>query len=107
MVGYEIERIYKVDLSILVLAIYELKFSSNTMDPSVIINDIISGLPIYAKYTVEPDRRAAIKEAVLRARHGDIVLISGKGHEDYQEIKGVRYPFSDAVELGKLLEELK
>ena len=76
-------------------------------DPSVIINDIISGLPSYAKYTVEPDRRAAIKEAVLRARHGDIVLISGKGHEDYQEIKGVRYPFSDAVELGKLLEELK
>ena len=76
-------------------------------DPLDIIQDIVSGLPSYAEYHIEPDRRLAIKEAVLRAKHGDTVLISGKGHEDYQEICGVRHPFSDAVELGKLLEELK
>ena len=76
-------------------------------DPLEIIRDIASGLPTYAKYCVEPDRRLAIKKAVCCARKGDVVLISGKGHEDYQEINGVRYPFSDAVELGKVLEELK
>jgi UDP-N-acetylmuramyl tripeptide synthase len=78
--------------------------SENPLD---IIQDIVSGFPSYARYMIEPDRLLAIKEAVLRAKHDDIVLISGKGHEDYQEINGVRYPFSDAVELGKLLDELK
>ena len=76
-------------------------------NPLKIIEDIVSGLPAYAKYCIEPDRRLAIKKAVLSARKGDVVLISGKGHEDYQEINGVRHPFSDAVELGKALEELK
>ena len=76
-------------------------------NPLDIIQDIVSGLPSYARYCVEPDRRLAIREAVLRAKHNDVVLISGKGHEDYQEINGVHYPFSDSVELGKLLEELK
>ena len=76
-------------------------------DPLDIINDIVSGVPTDADYQIEPDRRNAIRAAVTATRPGDAVLISGKGHEDYQEIKGIRYDFSDAVELGKLLEELK
>jgi UDP-N-acetylmuramoyl-L-alanyl-D-glutamate--2,6-diaminopimelate ligase len=41
------------------------------------------------------DRAEAIRYAVKRARRGDLVLIAGKGHEEYQEIAGVKYPFSD------------
>ena len=41
------------------------------------------------------DRKEAIRTAVLMAQSGDIVLIAGKGHEKYQEIKGVKYPFDD------------
>ncbi|MFZ1810129.1 MAG: UDP-N-acetylmuramoyl-L-alanyl-D-glutamate--2,6-diaminopimelate ligase, partial [Candidatus Nitrotoga sp.] len=42
------------------------------------------------------DRASAIAQAVLSAHATDIVLIAGKGHESYQEIRGVKYPFSDA-----------
>jgi UDP-N-acetylmuramoyl-L-alanyl-D-glutamate--2,6-diaminopimelate ligase len=45
---------------------------------------------------VDADRRDAILQAVAEARGGDIVLIAGKGHEAYQEIRGVRHAFSDA-----------
>ena len=41
------------------------------------------------------DRRDAIKTAVMLAGKGDVILIAGKGHEDYQEIKGVKYHFDD------------
>lgn len=75
--------------------------------PEDIISDIVSGLPSYANFKIETDRREAIKSAIIEARPGDVVLISGKGHEDYQEINGIRHYFSDTVELGKLLEELK
>ncbi|MBF0343222.1 MAG: UDP-N-acetylmuramoyl-L-alanyl-D-glutamate--2,6-diaminopimelate ligase [Nitrospirae bacterium] len=47
------------------------------------------------KYDVEPDRIKAIEKGIYIAEKGDIVLIAGKGHENYQEIKGVRYPFND------------
>jgi len=46
--------------------------------------------------TVETDRAKAIALAVSQAGKGDVVLVAGKGHEDYQEIQGIRYPFSDA-----------
>jgi UDP-N-acetylmuramoyl-L-alanyl-D-glutamate--2,6-diaminopimelate ligase len=49
------------------------------------------------------DRREAIKAAVMMAKPGDIILLAGKGHENYQEIKGVRYHFDDREELGKAL----
>ena len=71
-----------------------------------IINDIVSGIPDGKKYVVIPDRREAIRYAAVNSTNSDVVLISGKGHEDYQEIAGVKYDFSDAVELGKILEEL-
>jgi UDP-N-acetylmuramoyl-L-alanyl-D-glutamate--2,6-diaminopimelate ligase len=59
-----------------------------------IIRDIEGGA-VSKNYLIEPDRKKAIVKAVGMAEMCDIVLIAGKGHEDYQEIKGVRYPFSD------------
>lgn len=64
-------------------------------DPAVIINQVVDG--ITATYSVELDRAVAIDQAIQNAQKGDIVLVAGKGHEDYQEIAGVKYPFSDAM----------
>ena len=52
---------------------------------------------------VEPDRGAAIRLLLEEARAGDVVVIAGKGHEDYQEIAGERLPFSDVVEARRSL----
>jgi UDP-N-acetylmuramoyl-L-alanyl-D-glutamate--2,6-diaminopimelate ligase len=49
------------------------------------------------------DRKQAIKSAVMMAQQGDIVLIAGKGHEKYQEIKGERLAFDDVQEVTHLL----
>jgi UDP-N-acetylmuramoyl-L-alanyl-D-glutamate--2,6-diaminopimelate ligase len=65
-----------------------------TEDPMDIIKDITRGIQ-KNNFTIEPDRRKAIEKAISAGRAGDAVLIAGKGHEDYQEIKGVRYRFSD------------
>lgn len=64
-------------------------------DPHEIIADILSGVR-RGEVRVNADRRGAILGAVAQARGGDIVLVAGKGHEAYQEIRGVRHPFSDA-----------
>jgi murE/murF fusion protein len=64
-------------------------------DPANIIAQVVSGMD--GKYQVEPDRAAAIKQAVQSACSGDIVLVAGKGHEDYQDVAGVKTPFSDAA----------
>lgn len=63
-------------------------------DPASIIKQVVSGMD--KAYLTEPDRALAIRQAVQSARKGDIVLVAGKGHEDYQEIAGVKTPFSDA-----------
>jgi UDP-N-acetylmuramoyl-L-alanyl-D-glutamate--2,6-diaminopimelate ligase len=65
-----------------------------TEEPIKIIEDITRGIS-RDNYIVETDRKDAIERAVSKAGAGDTVLIAGKGHEDYQEINGVRYPFSD------------
>ncbi len=65
-----------------------------TEDPVAIVDDIKKGIK-KGEYIVEPDRKRAIEEAVRIAGPDDVVLIAGKGHEEYQEIAGVRYPFSD------------
>jgi len=64
-------------------------------DPMRIIRDILAGMQ--RRGTVEADRRRAIRMAISKSRRGDVVLIAGKGHEAYQEIKGVRRPFSDTA----------
>ena len=48
-----------------------------------------------AHVEIEPDRRQAIFRALQAADRGDVVIVAGKGHEKYQEIKGVKYPFDD------------
>ena len=62
-------------------------------DPLKIIAEIVAGMP--APRRIEPDRALAIAEAVANADARDVVLLAGKGHEPYQEIAGVRHPFSD------------
>ncbi|MCH5584700.1 UDP-N-acetylmuramoyl-L-alanyl-D-glutamate--2,6-diaminopimelate ligase [Shimazuella sp. AN120528] len=68
-----------------------------TEEPKAIIADMVEGIPFSATqfYTTIEDRKAAIEYAVQLAKTGDVVLIAGKGHETYQEINGVRYPFDD------------
>jgi len=73
-------------------------------DPLAIIAGIVQGAR--GNCSVEPDRARAIREAVTNARSGDVVLLAGKGHERYQEMGGVRHPFSDAAQAGAALEEL-
>ncbi len=67
-------------------------------NPAAIIADILAGMP--PAQTAIADRAEAIRTAVSEAGPGDVVLIAGKGHEDYQEIHGVRHPFSD-VEVAR------
>jgi len=74
-----------------------------TEDPVDIVDDIIRGMK-KGEYIVEPDRKRAIEEAVRIAGPDDVVLIAGKGHEEYQEIAGVRYPFSDREVLREGIE---
>ncbi|MBN1338644.1 MAG: UDP-N-acetylmuramoyl-L-alanyl-D-glutamate--2,6-diaminopimelate ligase [Bacteroidales bacterium] len=73
--------------------------------PENIINEIIKGIDPELKHKViaVPDREQAIKTACLLAAPRDIILVAGKGHEKYQEIKGVKYPFDDREMLEKFL----
>ncbi|HMA11643.1 MAG TPA: UDP-N-acetylmuramoyl-L-alanyl-D-glutamate--2,6-diaminopimelate ligase, partial [Steroidobacteraceae bacterium] len=71
-------------------------------DPRHIIDDILAGMG--GKPHAEPDRARAIFEAIGNAHQGDVVLIAGKGHEDYQEVAGERLPFSDVAVAKKALE---
>lgn len=69
-------------------------------DPLAIIGEIEAGA-VRKNYMIEPDRKEAIRRAVLMAGQGDILLVAGKGHEDYQEIGGVRHVFSDRLALDE------
>jgi UDP-N-acetylmuramoyl-L-alanyl-D-glutamate--2,6-diaminopimelate ligase len=73
-------------------------------DPLEILKDMEAGVNIAAKKKVIAiaDRREAIKTAVSLAQKEDIVLIAGKGHEKYQDIKGVKYDFDDKKVLGEM-----
>jgi UDP-N-acetylmuramoyl-L-alanyl-D-glutamate--2,6-diaminopimelate ligase len=75
-------------------------------DPETIISDMRKGVePQHAsKVLVITNREEAIKTACALARPGDILLVAGKGHESYQEIKGVRYAFDDKLILKKIFE---
>jgi len=67
-----------------------------TEAPEAIIGDILAGMEeSSAAVHVEPDRRAAIGWALSQGRPGDVIVLAGKGHEDYQEINGVRYPLDE------------
>ena len=77
-------------------------------DPEVILNEMEAGLtgPQKRKSLRITDRREAIKVAVTLAQPGDVVLIAGKGHETYQEIKGVKHHFDDKEVLAEAFETL-
>ncbi len=78
-------------------------------NPEDIITEMISGLdPVQKKKTLEiSDRKQAIKTACTLAEKGDIILVAGKGHEKYQEIKGVKYPFDDMEQIKQSLNLIK
>ena len=66
-------------------------------DPSAILSDMEAGLDASARARTLTivDRREAIRTAAALASSGDVILIAGKGHEDYQEIEGVKHHFDD------------
>ncbi len=74
-------------------------------DPEAIIDDMRKGIELTAakKILVIENRKEAIKTAAALANHGDVLLVAGKGHEKYQEIKGVKYPFDDKLILKEAL----
>ncbi len=74
-------------------------------DPQDIINDMLAGLDQkqMKKVVSIVDRREAIRAACMMAEKGDVVLVAGKGHEDYQEVKGVKHHFDDKEEIKGIL----
>jgi len=74
-------------------------------EPDEIISQICAGFENPQKAIIEPDRKKAIKKALEFAQNGEIVAILGKGDETYQEIKGVKHPFSDKMVVCELLKE--
>ena len=73
-------------------------------DPQTILNQMLAGVQNAAKAIVIADRAQAIAQTVQHARAHDVVLVAGKGHEDYQEIAGVKHPFSDVAHAKQALQ---
>lgn len=75
-------------------------------DPEVIMDDIETGMKkTKGKYVRITDRREAIKYCMDNAEEGDVVVLAGKGHEDYQEINGKKYPMDERVIIRDILKE--
>ena len=72
-------------------------------EPEAIIREVVAGIPAGTVFETVCDRREAIRRAGEIASAGDCVLVAGKGHEDYQEIRGVRHHFSDQEEIRGFL----
>ena len=77
-------------------------------EPQDIIDDIKTGIGrTDGKYVEICDRKEAIKYAIANGQPGDVIVLAGKGHEDYQEIRGVKHPMDERVLIAEVLEELK
>ena len=75
-------------------------------EPMDIINDILVGVKkADGEYVTVPDRKDAIRYAILHAKDGDVIVLAGKGHEDYQEIKGVKHPMDERVLIQEIINE--
>lgn len=72
--------------------------------PEAIMEDVLPGLAGCPCVITQPDRRAALAEALALAGPEDALLVAGKGHETYQLIKGIKYPFSDQAVLRELMQ---
>jgi len=88
-------------------ALAETIYHARGEDPDVILDEIEKGIRRVenARYVVIENRRLAIAYALQMARPGDVVVLAGKGHETYQEIKGVKHPFDEKVVVRELLEK--
>lgn len=73
--------------------------------PQAILDQIVAGIGRREHVRIVADRRAAIREAAAGADVADVILVAGKGHEDYQEVAGVKHPFSDVAEAEAALRE--
>lgn len=77
-----------------------------TEDPQAIIDDIKTGIKrTTGQYVEIIDRKEAIRYAVMHAMPGDVIILAGKGHEDYQEINGVKHHMDERELIGEILEE--
>lgn len=77
-------------------------------EPQAIIDDIKVGIgKTEGKYVEICDRKEAIKYAIENGQPGDVIVLAGKGHEDYQEIRGVKHPMDERVLIAEVLEELR
>ena len=78
-------------------------------DPLEILKEMEAGVSVVArkKFITIADRKEAIKTAVSLSNEEDIVLVAGKGHEKYQDIKGVKYEFDDKKVLKEMFELLE
>lgn len=77
-------------------------------EPEAIIEDIVSGvLKGSGAYVTITDRKEAIRYCIQNAREGDVIVLAGKGHEDYQEVRGEKYPMDERVLIREILEEDK
>ena len=76
-------------------------------EPQAIIDDMLAGLDAkqMKKVVSITDRREAIRTACMMAQKGDVILVAGKGHENYQEIKGVKHHFDDKEVLREIFAE--
>jgi UDP-N-acetylmuramoyl-L-alanyl-D-glutamate--2,6-diaminopimelate ligase len=74
-------------------------------DPKIILSEMVAGVPKGRAVEVIEHRAEAIRAAVLGAKAGDVVLVAGKGHEEFQEIRGEKMPFSDRREIERSLTE--
>ena len=76
-------------------------------EPQAIIDDIKTGITkTSGKYVEIIDRKEAIRYVIENGRPGDVIVLAGKGHEDYQEICGVKHPMDERVLIAEVLEEL-
>lgn len=77
-------------------------------EPQAVIDDIKIGMAkTDGKYVEIADRKEAIKYAIEHGEPGDVIVLAGKGHEDYQEIKGKKYPMDERVLIQEVLQELQ
>lgn len=75
--------------------------------PEDIIADILVGVQrANGEYITIPDRKEAIRYAILNAKEGDLIVLAGKGHEDYQEICGVKHPMDERVLIREIVSEM-
>lgn len=90
------------------LADFTIITSDNPRDeePMAIIEDIVTGISkTDGQYIKIPDRKEAIRYAILNGKPGDVIVLAGKGHEDYQEIHGVKHPMDERVLISEIMEE--